>query len=215
MAQELSSHILKATINKFVKENKIHGIDLTNISHVQLAELIAQEEQGISSSSLSSSVLSNLNDQEKLQLQSALMCTRDHLLSGIHVIRAHDQTDLLAAVHYLPYRIQDNNKIKLVIIDSIAFQFRHEEKGNIKARLLANITQTLNNICFDHGVACVVSNHVTTHVDKVCMYDIYIYIYIYVWSYVSIYDSVYIYVYIYIYIYMYLYLYTYTSTRYG
>ena len=66
MAQELSSHILKATINKFVKENKIHGIDLTNISHVQLAELIAQEEQGLSSSSSSSlSVLSNLNDQEK------------------------------------------------------------------------------------------------------------------------------------------------------
>ena len=178
MAQELSSHILKATINKFVKENKIHGIDLTNLSHVQLAELIAQEEQGLSSSSSSSSsissVLSNLNDQEKLQLQSALMCTRDHLLSGIHVIRAHDQTDLLAAVHYLPYRIQDNNKIKLVIIDSIAFQFRHEEKGNIKARLLANITQTLNNICFDHGVACVVSNHVTTHVDKVCMIYIYV-----------------------------------------
>ena len=152
MAEELSSHILKATINKLMKENKTKGVDLTSMSRTQLLEFADG---------------SVLDDEDKTPLQSALMCTRDHLLSGIHIIRVHDLTELIASIRCLDQRIQLNKKIKLVIIDSIAFHLRQEEKGNVKARILANITQNLNVLCFDHGIACVVTNHMTTHVDKV------------------------------------------------
>ena len=152
MAEELSSHILKATINKLMKDNKTKGVDLTSMSRTQLIEFADG---------------SVLDDEDKTPLQSALMCTRDHLLSGIHIIRVHDLTELIASIGVLDQRIQLNKKIKLVIIDSIAFHLRQEERGNVKARILANITQNLNVLCFDHGIACVVTNHMTTHVDKV------------------------------------------------
>ena len=155
MADELSSHILKATINRLMKESRTQGLDLHSMSHAQLMTLAT------------GSVLEN---KDKLQLQSALACSRDHLLRGIHVIRVHDQTELLAAVGIMNKRLEMNPKIKLVIVDSIAFHFRQEEKGAMKAKLLANITQTLNSLCFDFGVACVVTNHVTTYVDKVTVH---------------------------------------------
>ena len=116
-------------------------------------------------------------------------------------MRAHDQTELLAAVHVLAQRIKMNPKIKLVIIDSIAFHFRQEDKGNIRARQLANITQTLNSICFNPGIACVVTNHMTTQVDKVR--------FLYLFPSVPIYMHTYIHTYIHTHIRTYIRTYTY------
>ena len=54
MAEELSSHIIKATINKFMKQNRAHGLDLGKMSHAELVELASGSVFELFPSSLSS-----------------------------------------------------------------------------------------------------------------------------------------------------------------
>ena len=106
IAQELSVHILRATIAKLTGRGVM---DLRGRSKEQLRDLAE----------------SPLLDQDhRLLLHSALECTRDKFLAGVHVARAHDQTSLLAMVNYLQAFLKEHRRVRLVIIDSIAFHFR-------------------------------------------------------------------------------------------
>lgn len=89
--------------------------------------------------------------------------TRDSFLRGIYVYRVHDQGELLAVILQLDKIISQNPKVKIVIIDSMAFPFRVDFQNNahVRSRALSQIAQHLYKVSYDHRVAIVNSNHTT------------------------------------------------------
>ncbi|XP_022086400.1 DNA repair protein RAD51 homolog 3-like isoform X2 [Acanthaster planci] len=89
----------------------------------------------------------------------------EKLLSGIHFFRCHDYTELLALVNLLPEILEKHKKVKLVVIDSIAFHFRHDfDDLSLRTRLLNGLAQSLIKIASEHRLAVVLTNQMTTHV---------------------------------------------------
>mmetsp|Transcript_20297 Transcript_20297/g.40262 ORF Transcript_20297/g.40262 Transcript_20297/m.40262 type:complete len:301 (-) Transcript_20297:150-1052(-) len=89
-------------------------------------------------------------------------------LRGIHVMRVHDHTEQLAAVANLPALLKENPKVRLVVIDSIAFHFRHGVSSvdfGKRARLLTSMAQKLNELAHKQSVAVVLMNQMTTKVE--------------------------------------------------
>ena len=62
------------------------------------------------------------NSAEIISTASAM--TRNRLLEGIYVYRVHDQVELLAVISQLSIFLKTHTKVRLVVIDSIAFHFR-------------------------------------------------------------------------------------------
>ena len=105
------------------------------------------------------------NPEMSIEINSAANnLTRNRLLEGIYVYRIHDQNELTSTIQQLSGFFKIHTKIRVILIDSIAFHFRHNTmQDNIaRSRLLSNITQTLNQIAFNYNIAIVVTNHVTT-----------------------------------------------------
>jgi RAD51-like protein 2 len=48
----------------------------------------------------------------------------ESILKGIHLFRVLDHTELLALIKQLPIILKEYTKVKLIIIDSIAYHFR-------------------------------------------------------------------------------------------
>jgi RecA/RadA recombinase len=93
--------------------------------------------------------------------------TVEKFLSGIHVYRAHEQAELIGICNHLSAFIRLHPKVKVVIIDSIAFHFRQNlQNHSERARLLSALAQTLNQVAYDHKVAIVVTNHMAAKVEK-------------------------------------------------
>lgn len=92
--------------------------------------------------------------------------TKERFLEGVNVYRAHDQSELLAVINRLPAFLAVKTKVKLLVIDSIAFPFRQNLQDNInRSRLLSSVAQQLNQLAYNFGLAVVVINHVTTRFD--------------------------------------------------
>ena len=89
--------------------------------------------------------------------------TMHRLLEGVHVYRVHDQTELLALINQLPGILTVNTRVRLIIIDSIAFHFRQNLQDTAhRSRLLGSLSQQLNQIAYESNVAIVTTNHMTT-----------------------------------------------------
>lgn len=89
----------------------------------------------------------------------------ERFLQGIHIFRVHSSTELLATIKNLSNFLQLHPRIKLIIIDSIAFPFRAEIHDiSSRNRSLAALGQTLGNLSFMHRTAIVLTNHVTTRI---------------------------------------------------
>ena len=58
--------------------------------------------------------------------KAAVIPTVDTILSNIHVFRVHDHTEQSAVLHILPTFLAQHSNIRLVILDSVAFHFRHD-----------------------------------------------------------------------------------------
>jgi len=98
--------------------------------------------------------------QARVQTLSA-----DAFLRGIHVMRVHDLTEQLAAVNHLPSLLQQHPGVKLVVLDSVAFHFRHGSgSGDFakRSRLLSAMAQKLNDLASRRQVAVVLMNQMTT-----------------------------------------------------
>jgi hypothetical protein len=121
-------------------------------SHLQkLAKSAAAKNKGLSQETVIS------------QLSAAQSMSRDRFLEGIQIFRVHDQTETIATINNLAGFLRLHTKVKLIVIDSIAFHFRHDvENTAMRSRVLASIAQTLNQLAYEHHVAVVVVNHVTT-----------------------------------------------------
>jgi RAD51-like protein 2 len=90
----------------------------------------------------------------------------ESILAGIHYYRVHDWVEQVALVHLLPSIIYANPKIRLVVIDSVAFHFRHDfEDMGVRTRVLQSMAQNLISLAEKYSAAVVVINQVCTNTD--------------------------------------------------
>ncbi|XP_030041986.1 DNA repair protein RAD51 homolog 3 isoform X1 [Microcaecilia unicolor] len=91
----------------------------------------------------------------------------DSILSRIYYFRCHDYVELLAQVHLLPDFFFQHPKVRLVIIDSIAFPFRHDfDDLSLRTRLLNGLAQQLISLANDHKLAVILTNQMTTRIGQ-------------------------------------------------
>mmetsp|Transcript_37328 Transcript_37328/g.49181 ORF Transcript_37328/g.49181 Transcript_37328/m.49181 type:complete len:460 (+) Transcript_37328:49-1428(+) len=108
----------------------------------------------------------------QVQQLNQVLPTRDQILQGILVFRAHDHTEQIAMVRYLSTFMKKNPEVKLVVLDSIAFHFRHGfaagQKNNMggRTKILSDMAQRLTKLAQEHDVAVVVINQMTTKIDS-------------------------------------------------
>jgi len=101
------------------------------------------------------------------QMAAAQSMTRDRFLEGIQIFRVHDQTETIATINHLGAFLKLHTKIRLVVIDSIAFHFRQDLFDTAgRSRVLSSVAQTLNQLAYEHHLAIVVVNHVTTRFER-------------------------------------------------
>lgn len=77
-------------------------------------------------------------------------------------VRCHDYVELLAELHLLPDFLLDHPKSSLLVIDSMAFLFRHFDDLSQRTRLLHSVAQHLVTIATRHRIAVAVTNQMTT-----------------------------------------------------
>jgi RAD51-like protein 2 len=134
-----------------------------------MVERVAEMAGEVSSHLLKLAKSSNArkNDNYLTHLSAAENMTMERFLEGIHVFRAHDQSELIATINHLPAFLRSKTKIKVLIVDSIAFHFRQDLNDTAqRSRVLSALAQTLNQVAFDHNLAVVLVNHVTTRFER-------------------------------------------------
>ncbi|XP_030648090.1 DNA repair protein RAD51 homolog 3 [Chanos chanos] len=99
------------------------------------------------------------------QRKSLKEFTVEKILSNLFLIRCHDYVELLAEIYLLPEFLAQHPDVRLVVIDSIAFPFRHDfEDLSQRTRLLNGLAQQLIQMATKHSVAVVLTNQMTTKV---------------------------------------------------
>lgn len=156
MAQELSSHL-----TRLVKVQRLKSTpSASSTSHAGMDLLTAQT-------------------------LAAEEMTMERFLAGITYYRCHTQSEFLAILHLLPSLLTTKSTstttstsnptsskplppVKLIILDSIAFLFRADiQEINARNRILAEVIQSCNTIVYEHHLAMVMMNHVTTKIVKI------------------------------------------------
>lgn len=75
----------------------------------------------------------------------------------------HDFVEQMEVLHSLPTYLQKTPESKLLVIDTIAFHFRHGfEDYAQRLRALDEVAVYLHNLATDFNIAIVVINHITT-----------------------------------------------------
>eukprot|EP00943_MAST-04B_sp_MAST-4B-sp1_P008883 g8883.t1 len=120
------------------------------------------DNKNASENSISGGNRSNSNSKNKKRTDD-IDLTIESVLSNIHVFRVHDYAEQLAVVKVLPSFLQNNPNITLVVMDSVAFHFRHGFDDMAKrSRILSQMSQDLNKMATDYELSIVVINQVTT-----------------------------------------------------
>lgn len=94
------------------------------------------------------------------------------LLSGMlrkmHVCRTYDVAEMFATLKHLDKFLKGRPSVRALVVDSLAFCFRHElmENPAHRARVLIDIATTLRQYGKDHNLLVVVTNHMTTRFDR-------------------------------------------------
>lgn len=105
--------------------------------------------------------LAELQARQRQELDK--MNSIDHMLSRIHYCRIHNYTEQLAFINAMPSLLKKHPLVKLIVLDSVAFHFRHDFENMAKrARLLNAHAQKLNMLASNHQLAVVVTNQMTT-----------------------------------------------------
>uniref|UniRef100_UPI00398E8C5F DNA repair protein RAD51 homolog 3 n=1 Tax=Pristiophorus japonicus TaxID=55135 RepID=UPI00398E8C5F len=101
--------------------------------------------------------------QDPAQRQAVQAFSVSSILSRIYYFRCHDYVELLAQVHLLADFLAEHPKVRIVVIDSIAFPFRHDLTDlSLRTRLLNGLAQQLIGLANQHGAAVVLTNQMTT-----------------------------------------------------
>ncbi|KAM6929223.1 DNA repair protein RAD51 homolog 3 [Lycodopsis pacificus] len=89
--------------------------------------------------------------------------TVETILSNTFLVRCHDYVELLAELHLLPDFLSDHPRVRLLVIDSVAFPFRqHFEDLSQRTRLLNGLAQQLIAMATSHNMAVLMTNQMTT-----------------------------------------------------
>lgn len=90
------------------------------------------------------------------------------VLRRMHVCRTYDATELFATLKQLGPFLQARQRVRALVIDSLAFYFRHEFGDNQpqKARVLMEIATMLRRYGSEHQLSVIVTNHMTTRFDR-------------------------------------------------
>lgn len=89
----------------------------------------------------------------------------ESILSRIYVFRCHDYVQLIALSHVLPDFLVEHSKVKLIVVDSIAFHFRHDfDDLALRTRLLNGLAQSFIKMACERQLAVVFMNQMTTRV---------------------------------------------------
>ncbi|XP_037628645.1 DNA repair protein RAD51 homolog 3 [Sebastes umbrosus] len=89
--------------------------------------------------------------------------TVESILSNMFLVRCHDYVELLAELHLLPDFLSDHPKVRLLVIDSVAFPFRqHFDELSQRTRLLNGLAQQLIAMATSHSIAVMITNQMTT-----------------------------------------------------
>ncbi|CAM9925867.1 unnamed protein product [Ascophyllum nodosum] len=122
-------------------------------------------------SQLCSAVVEHLQKIAKSKRKQGIMDldsvvpTQEALLGGIHVWRLHDHAEQLAAVRTLPAFLERHPDVKLVVMDSVAFHFRHAFQDiSVRTRMLSKMAQQLNEVAQQRSLAVLLVNQMTTKV---------------------------------------------------
>ncbi|KAJ3178499.1 DNA repair protein rad51c [Geranomyces variabilis] len=94
--------------------------------------------------------------------------TIETMLSRIHFFRVHSHVEQVALINQLDEFLASHPKIKLIVIDSIAFHFRQKfaDMGQ-RTRLLNGMAQRLRALAENRDVAVVMTNQMTTRIRRV------------------------------------------------
>ena len=90
------------------------------------------------------------------QTHAVQTLTADTLLAGIQYVRVYSYIEQLALLHVLPDLLRADPNLRLVVVDSIAFHFRHLADfvtASHRARLLSAVAQGLAQLAQTHKVA--------------------------------------------------------------
>jgi len=119
---------------------------------IEIAEAAAKHVKGLAKSP----------EEEQVTSQSFSI---ENILNHIHYYRVHDYIEQVALVNLLPSIIQSHNDVRLIVIDSITFHFRHDfEDMSLRTRVLNGMAQNLMAIAEQHNIAVVLMNQMTTKV---------------------------------------------------
>nr|KAF6301171.1 RAD51-like protein C [Pipistrellus kuhlii] len=85
-----------------------------------------------------------------------------HLIAGTGM-----EEELLAQVYLLSDFLSEHAKVRLVIVDGIAFPFRHDfDDLSLRTRLLNGLAQQMISLANNHRLAVILTNQMTTKIDK-------------------------------------------------
>ena len=91
---------------------------------------------------------------EPASLEAAEEISVESILENIHFCRIHDWAEQIAAVNMLGSLLDEHPKVRLIVIDSVAFHFRHDfDDFAARARVMASMANTLTQIARSRGVA--------------------------------------------------------------
>jgi len=93
--------------------------------------------------------------------------TYKSIIDNIFVFRCKEITEFLSCVMILKEFLKTHEQVKLIVIDSLAFHFRHDlENAALRSRVLHKVAAQLINLAVDLKIAVVVTNQMTTKFDS-------------------------------------------------
>lgn len=100
-------------------------------------------------------------DQNSAQAMAAQNLTASDFLNRIHYYRVYDAAELLASVRALRSFLAGHTEVKLIVVDSVAFHFRHGVTEYTKRhQMLGQITQSLTEYAMQQPLAVLMVNQV-------------------------------------------------------
>ncbi|XP_072223804.1 DNA repair protein RAD51 homolog 3 [Leuresthes tenuis] len=100
-------------------------------------------------------------DEEQQAAMTAF--TVESILANIFLVRCHDYVQLFGELQLLHNFLQDHPRVRLLVIDSMAFPFRLQfDDLSQRTRLLQSLAQQLITMATSHNIAVVISNQMTT-----------------------------------------------------
>merc|ERR1711972_931977 len=90
------------------------------------------------------------------------------MLRRMHICRTYDAVEMYATVKQMESFLQSHPRVRVLVVDSIAFCFRHEFADNAvqRARVLTDIAATLRRYGTIYNLVVVITNHMTTRFDR-------------------------------------------------